>query len=106
MVKVHYIPDRYNLICLFLLFLVLVGCTEDKNTFHVEGPIEDIKQQSSQIYVDGFWLPIKNIENYKVGDVIKAEVESIAEGDQYDPEKIKVHKMELNEHSVEGSEKP
>ncbi|MOA66040.1 hypothetical protein D3C78_1926610 [compost metagenome] len=56
--------------------------------------------------MDGFWLPIKNIENFKVGDVIKADVESIAEGDQYDSEKIKVHKMELNEHSVEGSEKP
>jgi len=73
---------------------------EDKNMFHVEGPIEEINQPSSRVYVDGFWLPVKNVENYKVGDVIEAEVESNAEGDQYDPEKIKVNKMELNEHFV------
>ena len=39
----------------------------------------------------------KNAETYHVGDVVFAEVESKAEGDQYDPEKITVNKIEIRE---------
>lgn len=80
-----------RLVMMLLLFLVLVDCSVEKSTFNVEGSVEEINEQSSQIYVDGFWLPVKNIEIYNLGDEISAEVESIAEDDQCVPEKIKVN---------------
>lgn len=85
-------------VMMLLLFLALVGCAGEQNTFHVEGPVEEINEQSSQIYVDGFWLPVKNIEIYNVGDIISAEVESTAEGDQYVPGDIKVKDIKLAEY--------
>ncbi len=90
---------RNKLIALVLIFMVLVGCTGDKNIFNVEGTIEEINLKEQQIYVDGFWLPVKNVEEYNVGDVVSAEVESTAEGDQYIPEKAIVKKIEVKESS-------
>lgn len=90
---------RNKLITLALLFLVLVGCTGEKNIFNVEGTIEEINSKEQQIYVDGFWLPVKNVEDYNIGDVVSAEVESTAEGDQYVPEKAIVKKIEIKESS-------
>lgn len=85
-----------RLVMMLLLFLVLVDCSVEKSTFNVECSVEEINEQSSQIYVDGFWLPVKNIEIYNLGDEISAKVESIAEGDQYVPEKIKVNNITIN----------
>ncbi|RAR39613.1 hypothetical protein [Paenibacillus sp. MDMC362] len=85
-------------VMILFLFLALVGCAGEQNTFHVEGPVEEINEQSSQIYVDGYWLPVKNIEIYNVGDIVSAEVESSAEGDQYVPGDIKVNKIKLKEN--------
>ncbi len=85
-------------VMILLLLLALVGCSGEENTFHVEGPVEKINEQSSQIYVDGFWLPVKNIGIYNVGDVVSAEVENTAEGDQYVPGDIKVKEIKLNEN--------
>ncbi|MCM3494707.1 hypothetical protein M4D52_14810 [Paenibacillus lactis] len=85
-------------VMMLLLFLALVGCAGEQNNFTVEGPVEEINEQSSQIYVDGFWLPVKNIEIYNVGDIVSAEVESSAEGDQYVPGDIKVINIKLNEN--------
>lgn len=90
---------RNKVIARLLLFLVLVGCAGEKHLFHIEGTVEEINLKDACIYVDGFWLPVKNAETYHVGDVVFAEVESKAEGDQYDPEKITVNKIEIREPS-------
>lgn len=90
---------RNKLITLILVLLVLAGCAGEKNLFHVEGTIEEINREEACIYVDGFWLPVKNVETYHVGDAVAAEAESTAEGDQYVPVKITVRKIELKEPS-------
>ncbi|RAR42017.1 hypothetical protein [Paenibacillus sp. MDMC362] len=59
---------RNMVIARLLLFLVLVGCTGEKNLFHIEGTVEEINLQEACIYVDGYRLPVKNAETYHVGD--------------------------------------
>ncbi|WP_054958194.1 hypothetical protein [Paenibacillus dakarensis] len=86
-------------ILFLLLFLVIAGCAEDKNIFMVEGTITDVNLDEQQIYVDGFWLPVRDVEAYNLGDVVKAEVESRAKGDSYDPAKTIVKKIEIEDGS-------
>ncbi|NMO94735.1 hypothetical protein [Paenibacillus lemnae] len=76
-----------------VLLIVLAGCSDDKNIFHVKGTIEKINLEDKQIYVDGFWLPVQDIDSFELGDVVAAEVKSRAPGDSYNPKHTIIHNI-------------
>ncbi|MDR9856068.1 hypothetical protein RJP21_20890 [Paenibacillus sp. VCA1] len=82
------------LVSLILFVVLAVGCSHP-NRFQVEGRIESVDAEKNVLHVSGFEVKVKNVEGYRVGDHIKAVLESpYADKDVYDPARTKTVSVE------------
>lgn len=80
-------------IILVLLFcsVLMIGCSENLGEeFTIRGEITSIDPENKQIFIDGTPVIVKNIEDFKVGEILEAKLRSKSSNDYYNPKDIEI----------------
>ncbi|RAP77326.1 hypothetical protein [Paenibacillus montanisoli] len=95
----------YNYLLAILLIMLLAGCSGARGEeFELSGKITEIDKANHYVYVDKQGpIKVKDYDELEVGQQVTFVLYSTDPDDVWDPEKIKVKSVEMEERGLQGS---
>jgi len=77
-----------------ILFGVLAAGCNQPNRFEIEGRVDNVDAGKNILHVSGFEVRVKDAEEYRIGEYVKAVLVSPDDTDVYDPSRTKTVSVE------------